>query len=282
MIIERPAVDWLTLTTYDLKAALEFDSLLHSVAGNGQTWEREIRGYAGTEGDGFFIGEGEQGGKKHFLINLWGDLSDKLMFHPLRPEMDCTKIDLQITLPWTDGENAFPAFYESVPILEKGEKEKGHRGRKIRPLIPPDGWCTQYVGSKSSKRFYRIYMKGEEGDLYIRFEVVYKDKKDLAGKVYSRVLDNPANMTTYLAGEVDTMPKEARIITPFYEYLKHIRGKSLPQGRTRPTPEKTLNWIIRQVLPAFKRVMGNEDTRYLATGILNMLIEYRDGLDNER
>jgi hypothetical protein len=278
MIIERPAVDWLTLTTYSDRAALEADSLVNFLVGDVETWERTIDGYEGREGDGFVLLEGEQNGKRHFMVRLWGDLSDTFMFHPLRPEMDCTKIDLQLTLAWPHG-NAFQWFYDAIPVMAAHEKGKAQRARGISPIPKPDGWCTIYVGSKKSKRFYRIYMKGEEGDLYIRFEVVYKDKKDLAGRVYGQVTEQPARMTKYLAREVYTLPQELGIIKPFADFLGNITGKPLPQGRNRPGPETTLNWLVRQVTPAFKRMLGNEDTRFTASMILRDLVEFREGLE---
>lgn len=277
MIIERPAVDWLTLTTYDMKSAIKADSVVSSLVGDEVVWDREIDGYVGKEGKGFFLGEGIQRERKHFMVRLWGDLADRYMFHVERPDLDCTKIDLQLTLPWIKG-NPFQSFYEAVPLMAAYEKEKGQRARGLKPLLSPDGWCTFYVGSKSSQRFYRIYMKGEWDDLYIRFEVVYKSKKGLGGKVYQGVIDDPSSMTTYLAGEVRTLPYVG-IVAPFADYLKSIFGKPLPQGRNMPTVDTTLNWLVRQVTPAFKRMLGNEDTRFTASVILYDLVQFRESLE---
>lgn len=274
MITDRPAIDWLTLTTNSTRAAIEIDAIINSIVGATVTMEKTIGGYNGRVGDGFFIGEGVQKGSQHFMINLYGPLADKYMFHPLKVPADCTRIDLQVTVEWPFG-NSNNMFIESSPIMVESEIERGQRARKIRPILDPlDGFCTLYVGSKTSKKFYRIYIKGDEDTgLFIRFETVFKGKKGLAKKVYFEVSENPSSMVRFLAGELGTLPYTP-ITNEFFRYFGLLAGDVLPQGRERPTPQKTLNWIVRQVMPAFKRVIGNEDTRFTAGVILEDLYKF--------
>ncbi|MCB8946163.1 MAG: hypothetical protein H6658_20655 [Ardenticatenaceae bacterium] len=286
MILDRPAIDWLTLTTFDRKTAIELDAIVFHAAGEGaQSEPTRMDNYDGRWGDGFFCGEGIQGVNKyaHWMFNLWGDMADRVMFNSdliSLADVDCTRIDIQITLEWLFG-NAFPAFYESIPIIEAGESEKGQRKRSVEPIVPPSGWCTMYVGSKTSDRRYRIYMKGEEDDLLIRFEVMYRGKKSYAGKAYKAILSSPDDTTRVIAEEIFSLPPESPIVKPFHDFVRTITGKPLPKGRSRPSPNKTLNWITRQVLPAFKRVLGNEDTRFTASMLLLDLVDFRENLGHE-
>jgi hypothetical protein len=280
MIIERPAIDWLTLTTFDRKTAMDLDALVYHTAGkNNKSMPAKIKGYDGQWGDGFFCGEGLQGrnGYAHWLFNLWGEMSDKVMFggdlNKVGDKFDCTRLDAQITLPWPHG-NAFDAFYKSILVVKEWEQGKAKGARTIDPIVPPTGWCTLYVGAKTSDRRYRIYMKGEEDDLYIRFEAMYRRKKSYAGRAYDAISNEPDSITRVIAEEIFSLPKEAPIVEPFHEFVKTITGKPLPKGSTRPTPDKTLNWLVRQVMPAFKRVLGNEDTRFTAAVILQDLCEF--------
>jgi len=274
MITDRPAIDWLTLTTNSPRAALEIDAIIDSILGARVSLDKTIGGYVGKVGDGYFIGEGEQKGKQHFMVNLYGPLADKYMFHPMRVPAECTRIDLQITVSWPFG-NSNDMFVESSSMLSDHEQDKGQRARRIRPILDPaDGFCTLYVGSKASKKFYRIYIKGDiDTGLFIRFESVFKGKKGLAKRVFLDVTENPYNMMRYLAGELNTLPYTP-ITNEFYRFFRMAQGTVLPQGRERPTPEKTLNWIVKQVIPAFRRVLANEDTRFTASVILNDLNDF--------
>lgn len=281
IITHRPAIDWLTLTTYDLRRS---QSLAQWVNGHRLEPLRDGNGgngYYGTFGDGWFIGQGEQAGGTHHLARFSGALADRFMFDRTRPSnLDCTRIDLQLTLPTKKrGEQLYRLAQSLVDDLHNSEKERGQRARDIHPIIPPDGEFTIYFGSRTASRFTRFYVKPSGDGLLLRFETEFKGKSDLAGLVYRSVGQAPESMVRIMAGELTSWPPHP-LILPFKQHLSGVAGDIMRQERTRPSDSTTLRWLVRAVLPAWKRLLGNEDTRDRAAALLHELIGYAEDLDN--
>lgn len=285
IITHRPAIDWLTLTTPEYKAAARMgewvkernlEPLRKGGGGNG---------YEGTWGDGWFIGEAEKNGKMSYIGRFSGGLADRFMFDRTRPyDVDCTRIDIQLTLPIAKkGEELYEPALTLSQELYAQEKARGPRERNVDPIVPPDGEFTIYLGNRaqSSQRFARLYVKPqEEGDWLLRFEAEFKSKTGLAGKVYRLVGKEPLSMVSILAGELSTWPNHP-LTVPFKQYLKHVPQELMKMERTRPTPNTTMRWIVKQVFPAWKRLLGHDDTRDRATALLYELLAFAEGLENE-
>lgn len=183
--------------------------------------------------------------------------------------MDCTRIDVQLTvpLPTRMGRDTFDSFVELAEIAEIHEEKRGQRGRKVGGPLYPDGFCTLYIGSRQSTRFYRLYVKEHSGGFYLRFEVEYKDKSGLAGRIWRDTLREPERAVSWLQGEINTLP-DHKLTTPIKSYLMGVPGELMKQGRQVNDPNKTLAWLRKQVSPAMRRLLGNEDTRDAAQIIL--------------
>ena len=279
MITHRPAIDWLTLTTFYQRSILEADALVHSMVGDSETRPARVMQYEGRSGDGFFFGEAEQRGKPHYMLRLSGDLADRFMFHPLKPGMECSRIDLQITLPWDD--YAYPVFRDSQQAISIYEMKKGQRARKVNTILNVDGFCTMYIGSRESERFYRVYIKEHGDDLFLRFEVEFKSKSGLAGRLYRELVKDKQKVVSRIMGELSTLPHDDPLVNPFLVHMGNIDGDVMEQGRERNDPNTTLLWLSRQVSPAFRRVLANEDTRDRAAAILADLYHFWGGLDDQ-
>ena len=276
MITHRPAIDWLTLTTYSQRSILEADALLHSIVGDQETTPSRVRQYEGVAGDGFFIGDAEQRGKAHFMLRLSGDLADKFMFHPLKPSMECSRLDLQLTMDWQG--NAYPIFRDSQDAITEHERGRGQRQRKVNAIMNADGFCTMYIGNRQSERFYRIYVKEHGEEIFLRFEVELKGKGGLAGRMYRELTRDKSKAVARLVGELKTLPEDDPLVRPFLSHLKGASGDIMESGRERSDPNTTLKWISKQVMPAWKRVLGNEDTRDRAVMMLGELVEFLEVL----
>ena len=281
MIINRPAIDWLTLTTFQFGQS---QGISRWVRENCAPDSREVRHgvYDGKQGAGWFWGSGIQNGKQHYKLSLTGDASDRFMFDQLRPSpLDCTRIDGQITreIEYTP-KQLFELGSDFVIALHEHEKERGQRARKIHPIIPPDdGEFTIYIGTREgTQRFYRLYVKPADDGLYLRFEVEWKDKRGLAGKIYRAVGNEPESIVKFIAGELRTLP-DHELITPFKDMLVGVPGEIMRNGRERADEHKTLRWIKRQVLPAFKKVLGHHDTRFAAMMLLDDLVKFAQKLE---
>jgi len=283
IITHRPAVDWLTLTTYE---ARHRQQLAQWVKRRGLRVLRDGsagHGYAGSFGDGWFLGQTERPNGPHFMGRFSGALADRFMFDGGRPgNLDCTRIDLQLTLPTPYKEyELYRQVQQLVDDLHEAEQQRGHRARGIDPIVPPDGEFTIYLGNRQdTHRFTRFYAKPmEDEDWLLRFEVEFKGKTGVAGKVYRHVGRAPESMVRILAGELTSWPPHP-LILPFKEHLIGVPGQIMKAERTRPTPHKTLRWIARTVFPAWKKLLGHEDSRDRAAALLYELLAYAEGLDN--
>lgn len=288
MITHRPAVDWLTLTTFDLKTQMRISKLLlkHAPNAGGEATAKKEGRYTGRAGKNWFGGEGSQNGKQHILYRFTGDLSDAIAFDKERPVVDCTRIDIQLTMPLPCAiEEAFELYVDLARVLDDSEKERGIRGRKIGGPLYPNGESTIYVGTREgTQRLYRIYVKeGPDGDWFIRFEVEFKDKNGLAGKAWRKIGRDPLSVVSLLAGELSTLPPH-RLLDPLHEQMRLMPQELMKQERRRSEPNKTLEWIKRQVSPAVTRLLGYHDTRDEMTAILLDWIKFQlsvDGADSE-
>lgn len=284
IITHRPAIDWLTLTTSEL---LVSQSISRWIIDAGLTEQRQSsggQGYMGSAGDGWFSGQAEKSGKTSYMTRFSGSLADWFMFSGLRPGgLDCTRIDIQLTLPTPyKEEQLYPLGRTLVEQLYQLEKARYPRSRDIDPILPPDGEFTIYLGSRkaSSKRFTRFYVKPQEkGDWLLRFEVEFKEKTGLAGKVYRTVGRSPESMVRIIAGELSSWPANHPLISPFREHLLAVPEDIMRNQRTRTTPHKTLRWIAKQVVPAWRKVLGHHETRDRAMMLLSDLVAYAEGLD---
>lgn len=281
MITERPAIDWLTLTTFEMRTQKQAMSWLRNF-GTPKENDLKMPRYEGIGGLGWFVGDGQQSGKTHHMVRLTGELSDKFMFDKKKPSgMDCTRLDIQLTLPYhrniekrvTDARNFSDA-------LAAHERQAGQRARSINPIIPPDdGEFTIYIGTRQgTQRFYRLYVKETDEGPFLRFEAEFKDKSGLAGRAYREINKEPEKMVTYLAGELATLP-DHQLIDPFKRHLAGIPGDIMKLERRRADPHKTLRWLKKQVMPAFKRLLGHDHTRVYALGMLNDLMDFARGLE---
>lgn len=280
MILDRPAVDWLTLTTYSRKSMLSMLGVMEQFTKHIQTQESMVRNYDGRRGEGFFIGHGQQNGKDHYMFRFSGDMSDALTWQKTRPPIDCSRIDLQITipLPCKIGD-AFEQYIDLMRVAKEHEEERGQRERNIDGILSPDGFCTLYVGSRTSQRFYRLYVKENSGIYFIRFEVEFKDKNGLAGRIWRDTARKPESIVEYLKGEISTLPQHA-LTKPLHDALIGVPGEIMKQERRLADPQKTLAWLRRQVSPAMKRLMANHDTHDAAMILLLDWLKFANGLDD--
>lgn len=280
MIIDRPAVDYLTLTTFSLKTVIQMVDALEPLTKNKDAVAAKEGAYDGMRGEGFFIGHGEQRGKEHHKFRMSGDLSDAFTWQVIRPPIDCTRIDLQLTLPLPcDISESFDQYIDLMRVTEASEENRGQRKRKVDGVVHLDGYCTMYVGSRESQRFYRLYVKENSGINFVRFEVEFKDKKGLAGRVWRDTARKPESIVTYLKGEIDTLPDHP-LILPFKKHLAGVPGEVMKLERRIADPQKTLAWLRRQVSPAMKRLIANHDTSDAAMFLLLDWLKFANGLDD--
>lgn len=268
MIVNNTAVDWLTLTTF-ARDSITKELLLSELETSGkQKRDSAIRGYTGQQCEGAFVGRGMQAGKEHLMARYSGDLADR-MSRVLRTwPLECSRIDLQITAPLhLRIEDSYDSFYRFLGEVNKHEEAKWPKNRSVDGVLSPDGFCTAYIGSRQSERFYRVYIKESTGVYFIRFEVEFKGKDGLAGKVWRRIRENRTAVYEILKYEIGTLP-DSLLLSSLRAHMAHGESWCVSQERRMTDPNKTLKWLKRQVSPAMLRLLGNHDTRDAAQMIL--------------
>jgi hypothetical protein len=198
------------------------------------------------------------------------------MFNQLKPSLECSRIDLQLTIPLPCPINeSYTNFQELTDECADGIKRGDVQGQrcKVNSILSHDGFCTLYVGDRSSQRFYRIYVKENSEKHYIRFEVEYKKKSGLAGRIYREINKEPEKISNLIAAEIESLPPHL-LTNPIKTAVSATIGDFMKNGRIEKDPNKTLRWMRHQVKPAFKRLIGNHDTRDAAIMLLDDLIRF--------
>lgn len=283
MIIDRPAIDWLTLTSFDYKSWKQGLELSRYLSGGGYDSETEKRWkqYKGRGGEQYFAGEATQGQKRtHFMLRLSGDLSDTYMAYQNKPEMDCTRIDAQLTTATKLSlENLRKTYRAAEDALLEHEKGRKQYERNVELRSSKTGY-TLYIGYREGDgKFYRIYVKALHDILYNRFEVECKGKETLSGPLCRVWNGNPIHMARFLAGELSTLPDHLPPIDDFKYMMRHIDGDIFKMEKRIPDEMATIRWLETQVLPSWKRQLSMHDTRQIAQTLLNQLYDFSEGLE---
>lgn len=181
------ALDYLRLATWDITEHTFLLSDLLAEYKHGWETARWLQ-YRGWERRGYFLGTGEQNGKRHSVINISGFRADANYKHLLtRDTYYGTRIDLQITIPKPEICNLSNVYKEL--------KGKGHK----TSLISSEENDTLYLGARTSDVFIRLYEKPLD-IMYLRLEFEFKGKvarnvwralrtKSTTDEIYQHFLD---------------------------------------------------------------------------------------------
>ena len=141
--------------------------------------------YSGHRAPKFFMGTGEQNGRRHHVLSASGSLSERMRKSLMKLDgFYCTRLDIQMTIKkpdWVD----LGKLHISL-------------GRKRTTLISSKENDTLYFGSRESDKFARLYEKPLT-DMYLRMEFELKGKMaagawnailsgESVGSIYKRLL----------------------------------------------------------------------------------------------
>lgn len=119
--------------------------------------------YVGWRKTGFFIGHGEQNGRRHHVISVSGHLSQRMQAGLAKQsKWYGTRIDLQVTI--------LKPEKLSLPKIQK------RMGKKTATLISSETNDTLYLGSRTSELFTRLYEKPLD-QMYLRLEFELKSTR---------------------------------------------------------------------------------------------------------
>ena len=271
--VNLPALDYLTLTTFDPTAMAAFWSW-HSDILHGRKDAKRMQ-YTGViahhETGSAFFGSAEQKGAAHFLLQVSGLLSESA-WNALQSQVHegrarVTRIDLQVTLPYNRNDWSQAAIFETV-----SKNSPGRSVSFVESQSAPDGGklATVYYGSRTSDRVTRLYEKPGMGeDVFIRFETEYKaGRARELGRMLATGHDTLKNV---LAGEIATFPHDG-VRRHFQEHL----ANPLPVQVQRESGN-TKKWLLTQVLPALDRFLNDHNNPHgedVATAFLRVIMDH--------
>lgn len=251
MIIDAPAVDWLTFTTYENDYYLGWKDWQRKLTGEQKTGK--IRMYDGEWIGSSFVGEGRQGSRPHGLIRVSGTESNQAFIDLLEVGYDkCTRLDIQFTTPLPSGYSA-RQFADDLRSGQQGEYQ-----RSIELYENGDGFDTVYVGSKKSDRFARFYVKEADDQRYLRFEIEHKNA--WAQIVAKSLQVGNACMAGVMLDFLDTIKVDdsQSVIIKFRDLLDSTKA-GLINPRTISDNNSTMIWIYEQVTPALLRMLHDHE-----------------------
>ena len=261
IVIEQPAIDYLTLVSFEEEEERRlFDAFWR--CGKGEPEESRQMQYRGSCRSNVFIGLAEvtqevdkfsELKRKHVMMRSWGAAAHEILDYLAEGEAikRCRRIDVQITIPYTAG-------YRARNLIDSLDCEEWV-GRKRKLELREDGGLdTVYIGSRTSDRFIRIYVKEIAGIWYLRFEVEYTG--DRATPIYHACHEaNRKILGGILRKEAMELPQVAdvgllAIREALYYDSVHV---SLP--KRVQTEDGRLKWLRGSVDPVIRRAINDHD-----------------------
>lgn len=247
LLLNAPMCDWITLTSWHTDA---FDGLITS-----PETAKEVRrlNYVGKQEGKLFIGDGEQNGYFHRMLqvsgkdsNLWVDSLSYL------EDVECTHMDVQVTCSWPDSD-----------IFAIAERLRDRFLVDYRTSREGD---TCYIYSRLSDKFIRIYQKTKD---LVRFEVAYK-------KPYAREMFRQFQMISSKQSLScqDVANERERLMRDWLSWelwklqdgiLNSVFSDSLGKNPVKPpkfvpAPENnTERWLRKIVAPALLKYVNSHD-----------------------
>lgn len=267
MLLNNPMCDYLTLTTFTKNMSLSL--LFANATQNTKTKKHKMESYTGLTGNNTFYGQRTQNNKTHYMMRCWGEFATDMLMMSDNLLVKCTRIDLQITIPITPAYNS-RSLYDH---LSNKEREWKWRRKNVSIIQSGDGLDTIYIGSRSSDRFYRIYVKPDSSGkpAYIRFEVEFK--KEFAAAIREAVLKGRAGFRDLLRAELETLPIGNNFVLRSFEAALGVKMTSISPVRVE-TRSSTIDWMNNQVDPAVVRMLNSHEHRDTMREILDRWLGY--------
>lgn len=270
--VDTVMLDYLTLTTFDpnlgrrwmMIATMDDDLMRGAEFKNARRLQYNGR-FVNLENGSIFAGRGEQGSRKHWMLQISGSLSHDAMFgwmvsNKLSQEIipregeafSCSRIDLQATV---DNEEVIPkssALWQASlfdDVRKKGKKaawfeDDGKHGSSI----------TIGINKRAGSRYYRIYPKQAAERDCMRFEIEYK--RDNANRAFNALSENgESHIKKILSWELKKLDIERLniLFVPLVGTLSQKLPKLIKQADSN-----TVTWLLSICLPSLHRVLTKE------------------------
>jgi hypothetical protein len=254
-------IDFLRLASWD------YEAYPHTLSAIMKGWPGDwTQGswlqYKGWRKEGFFIGHGQQGDRRHHVINVSGNLANKLYKSLLqREQWYATRLDVQITIPRPDG-------------LELPEVHK--RVGKIKStLITSEKNDTLYLGTRTNSFFTRLYEK-PLGEMFLRLEFELKSHRSKDAWRALKMGRTADEIFQYYLGKVK-LPEDIK--QHYVNVDEDITGLA-SRAEIDSDNQKILDWL-RSLDKAMMRHMENHDIRDEVKEIVQAWANYATLIDIE-
>ena len=247
--------DWLTLTTYEESVFAYYRKIADGAMSDGRknTKYHKLPNYSGyvvsTDNGGYHIYEGMQAERKHYMVILSGELANMYVLHAsnlCRSGLaNVTRVDLQITVDepkkwcqWTYI-NAMKAAGKSVGWAESKHRKAG-------------ALETVYVGSRTSNKFGRVYIKVTAGGArLLRFEIEFKKKH--ATELMARLHSGAHSMSAIL--KYETRQRSTQLL---WSTLSPYLGEKdyAIKVKVESDNDKLREWLRTACLPSLVRYLN--------------------------
>lgn len=262
MLTDTPLIDWITLTTFDQMTFVRWEVKQLAIETPGIDYK--IRGYQGLSKGSCFLGVGEQNKKSHAMLRVSGSESHMAFWNYYNPaSVKCTRIDLQITIDLPDNYSA----RQLTDDLREAVKNKN-----IAIVENTNNLDTIYIGSRTSDRFCRIYVKEIDKNFYLRYEVEFKGA--WAETVSKAIFENMP-LSPILNSYLETISCEDKqgILNLIKSKLSDF-DSGLSNPKIKRDNNKTYNWLIEQVTPSIIRILHDHDYgEYLKQHLLEVIAD---------
>ena len=197
--------------------------------------------YSGHRAKQFFIGSGEQQGRRHHVVSASGSLAERMRKSlMLFDGLYCTRLDIQMTI-------------EQPDWVDLGKLHKS-LGKIKTTLISSEENDTLYFGSRESEKFSRLYEKPLGDKIFLRMEFELKGKMatgawnailagETVGGIYKRLL-----MQSILPIKFMNM----------FQNADHSATDHALRAEIEHDNAKTLKWIM-SLDAAMRRHMNNHE-----------------------
>lgn len=255
--VNRPAIDYLTLTCFSPKGMAEFYKWHQAISDNPKDAKRmQYTGKMAHDRYGSaFLGVAEQKGMEHSMLQVSGYLGQVCWQHfssfVLAGHCKVTRLDLQVTIDyprdvWSQSDLA-NEFRDEMPnrSISYIESQSGPQKSKL---------ATIYIGSRSSDRLHRIYEKmGMADEVLLRFESEYKGQR---ARAVAHSLAQGATPKSILWADLLALPDVGQ--------LRRLFGRVLETQpfavRVVRESGQTDEWLRTTVLPALDRYLNQHES----------------------
>lgn len=247
--------DWLTLTSYEPLFYRHW--LPYLMQQDDRPEESKVMQYQGhvhsIPGGTAFLGAAIQKGADHYMLRLSGHAAelnkDWALSQHRQGYIRCTRCDLQITVP-------MPSDWSQWALLTR-LKEKGRTTGWIESSVRGRGSQTVYVGSRTSDRFIRVYVKPAGKSDLLRLEVEYKG--DRSNTVIREIARGKGTVTQFLLHELQTTLRDDALSLLYEPSLSGAKPLNV-RLKVATSLEKQERWLLSQVLPAFTRHVNDHSS----------------------